>query len=158
MTAQPVPPSPTPHRDPEVTEALTALRSFGVEQLHRFGGKRSGKALERVLHYVASLEQSERSERQRRTDFEAGAEGEFLELRLQVRAWQGYAVQVEERRNVLAVQLRELLASLQALANGRWWRRRERREACGDAVHWRWILAHTLSQPEPTPPAVDLDG
>jgi hypothetical protein len=114
--------------------------------------------VDEVLRYAAALETTLTGERQRRADFEVRAEGEFHELRLQVRTWQGYAVQVEERRNVLALHLRALLASLQALANSRWWRRRERREAREDVSDWRVIAAQTLAQDEPTPPVVDLDG
>jgi hypothetical protein len=155
MTAQPVP-TPALDRAPDVSEALTVLRDYGVPQLHRFGGKRSGKALERVLSYVAALEQTVRSERTRRVDFEAQAEGEFLELRLQVRTWQGYAVQLEARRNDLRTVLDSILKGLPDLRIRWWWWPARRRWARGLA--WaRDRATETWCDFEPTPPTVDLD-
>ena len=110
---------------PAITEALAFLRQFGPGQLRTLGAHRSAKSLERVLAYVERLEAQLVTEQRARADFEASAEGEFHELRQQVRAWQTYAAHLEERRDALAGELRALLGSLQGLANSRWWRRRD---------------------------------
>ena len=156
MTAQPVP-TPAPDRAPDVSEALTVLRDYGVPQLHRFGGKRSGKALERVLHYVASLEQSERAERQRRTEFEAQAEGEFAELRLQVRTWQTYAAQLEEQGGELRSRLISVVEALDTWLRLPWWRWRARRRQF-TTLNWDCNRGDDYARNEPTPtlPPVNL--
>ena len=155
MIAQPVPPA-----DQQATAhtALANLRAYGPQQFRARGAHALAKQLDWLLQHVPELEaRLAFSERQRR-EYEASAEGEFYELRVQVRAWQTYAAQLEERRNALAGELRALLGSLQRLANSRWWRRRERREAREDVSDGRIIAARTLAQDEPTPPLVDLDG
>jgi hypothetical protein len=158
MTAQPVP-ATIPDHGAELTEALTVLRTFGVEQLHRFGGKRSAKALERVLQYVAALEQAARREHTLRVDFEAQAEGEFHELRQEVRAWREYAGQVEARRDVLKDRL-AIVCAWVAEPVRHWWQLLGRRRRSDDyhlrleAMYGRRLCADA----EPTPPAVDLDA
>ena len=155
MTTQP---QPSADQAAKAHTPLANLREYGPQQFRARGAHALAKQLEWLLQHVPEVEaRLAFAERQRR-EFEAQAEGEFHELRGQVRAWQRYAVQVEERRDVLHCQSRALLASLQALANSRWWRRRERREACGDVADCRWMMARALSEPDPPPPVVDLDG
>jgi hypothetical protein len=128
---------------------------FGADQFRARGAHKSAKSLETVLRYVSVLERTTAAERTRRAEFEANAEGEFAELRLQVRAWQAYAAQLADRRDHLRERLRGLLDWLGDWADTAWWRWLARRSAW---VHVEWEFGRArdaVGLEDPTPPVVE---
>jgi hypothetical protein len=157
MTAQPKPTQhPSLQRHPVLAAAVRTLTTHTEsaerrrERLQRYDVAQ----VQQVLAYIEALENTVKAERMRRVGFEANAEGEFAELRLQVREWQAYAAQLEERRDRLASVLSHLLYGA-IDTRPRWWWFRARRQRVRDLA-WALERAETVADaPEPTPPVVE---
>jgi hypothetical protein len=158
MTAQPKPTQhPSLQRHPVLAAAVRTLTTHTEsaerrrERLQRYDVAQ----VQQVLAYIEALENTVKAERTRRVGFEANAEGEFAELRLQVREWQAYAAQLEDRRDHLRERLRGLLDWLGDWADTSWWRWLARRRAW---VHVEWEFGcarDAVGLEEPTPPVVE---
>lgn len=144
VTAAPLPfadPEPTMRRPPVVAEAIDNLTVRVAsayrrrERMQRLDAAR----VHRLLGYVEALERDLVHERTTRAEFEAGAEGEFAELRLQLVAWKRYANTLLDRLVALGDQVGDLVRVTEP-GPTRWWhwparrRRDEAIRAAGDVT------------------------
>jgi len=160
MTAHPQPTQhPSLQRTPVLAAALRTLTTHTESAVRRRDRLQRYDAaqVQQALAYIEWLENTLRAERTRRVEFEANAEGEFAELRLQVRAWQTYAAQMEERRDVLKARLAIVVAWV-AEPVRHWWQAVARERRAGDhRLHLEARYGRLLcADPEPTAPAVEL--
>lgn len=149
--------SAAPRRAPELERALTALRTHTDSAFRRHDRlqRYDAQMVAQILSYVERLEGAVLAEQRRRRAFEAEAEGEFADLRLQRAAWHRYAEHLRERLEGLGDLLVEVMGTATPRPR-RWWHGRARRErdaAIQAALDDVWSLAMEPLPAAPTEPA-----
>jgi ribonuclease D len=152
MTAKP---QPVADQAAKAHTTLANLRAYGPQQFRKRGAHALANQLEWLLGHLPDVEGRLAASERRRRDFEAQAEGEFHELRLQVRAWQGYAAQLEDRWRELGLALENVLECKHDLVLASWWQWRRRRAERRNLAYWIEAAAEILHADGPTPPPVD---